>query len=237
MQSTPQGVPPAGYPGPMQPVQPPKKHFNKLIIPFILVLLLFMGASAFGLWAFSERATYKNDAQKLIDKQVAITKQAVATAKDKEFVEKEKIPTKAYTGPATFGSVEFNYPKTWSAYIDETGKGGTPLDGYLHPNFVPAIDSGTAFALRVQVSEKSYDEELKGLESDVKAGKVTVTPYRAEKVPDVLGSKIEGELNDGQKDIMVIFPLRDKTIKISTEAASFAGDFSNIILKSLKFVP
>lgn len=226
--------PPAGYQGPTPPI---KKHFNKLIIPFVLTTLLLFGALAFGAWAFSERATYKNDAQKLIDKQVAIAKQAVSTAKDKEFVEKEKIPTKTYSGPATFGSVSFSYPKTWSAYIDETGKGGTPLDGYLHPSFVPAIDSGTAFALRVQVSEKSYDEELKNLESDVKAGKITVTPYRAEKVPDVLGSKIEGELNDGQKDIMVVFPLRDKTIKISTEAASFTGDFNSIILKSLTFVP
>lgn len=234
-------MPPGSNPY-QQPVQPiaassAKKHFNILIIPLVIFVLLFLGAAGFGLWAFKERGTYKDNAQVIIDKEVKLAEQRVSTEKDKEFVEKEKLPTKTYKGPSTFGSVEFSYPKTWAAYMNESGKGSSPLNGHLHPNFVPAVDSGTAFALRIEVIEKSYDNEMKQFDSKVKAGKVSVTPFRAELVPDTLGARVEGEINTGQKDIMILFPVRDKTLKISTESASFYGDFANIILKSLKFVP
>jgi len=36
---------------------------------------------------------------------------------------------------------------------------------------------------------------------------------------------------------MILLPLRDKTLKISTESQQFVGDFDNIILANLKFVP
>lgn len=231
----PQGSSPYGQ-QPLQSASQMKKHFNALVIPLVVFILLFVVAAGFGIWAFSERNTYKFETDKIVAKEVELAEQRVATQKDKEFVEKEKIPTKSYRGPALYGSVELEYPKTWSAFITE-GAGSAPIDGYLHPDFVPGTKSGTAFALRVEVVQRSYDTELKQYEGKVRSGKVAITPYRAEKVPNVLGARVEGEINTGQKDIMILFPLRDKTLKISTESESFYGDFSNIILKSLTFVP
>lgn len=207
------------------------------IVTVSVLSVLLLGAIGFGVWAFMERDTYKNKTDQVVAKEVALAEQRVASEKDKEFQEKEKQPTKPYKGPSTFGSVEFNYPKTWSAHIDENGGGNAPINGYLHPDFVPGLKSGTAFALRVEVITDSYDSELKRFESKVKSGKVTVTPFRAERVPDVLGARVEGEINTGQKDIMVLFPIRDKTLKVSTESEPFYKDFNDIILKTLKFVP
>lgn len=208
-----------------------------MIISLVIISALLVAVSGFGIWAFMERSKYKNDTDKIVAKEVALTQQRVASEKDKEFVEKEKLPTQVYKGPATFGSVELAYPKTWSAYINESGKGTAPVDGYLHPDFVPGADSGTAYALRIEVIAKSYDSEVKQFDSAVKSGKVKVIPFRAELVPGVLGARVEGEINKGQKDIMVLFPIRDKTLKISTQSETFYSDFNNIILKSLKFAP
>lgn len=236
--STMQPNTPQGQPFQPQTQSQMKKHTSLgLIITLVLFVLLFLGAAGFGLWAFSERGKFKNDADKIVAREVTLAEQKVSTAKDAEFTEKEKIPTKTYKGPATFGSIEVSYPKTWSAFITESGQGATPIDAYLHPDFVPGIQSGTSFALRVEVIQKSYDSEMKQFEGKVKSGKVTVTPFRAELVADVLGARVEGEINQGQKNIMVLFPIRDKTLKISTESETFYGDFNTIILKTLKFVP
>lgn len=213
-----------------------KKSGGKWLMPFIVVTVLLVGTLGFAAWAYMERAMYKDDTDALITEAVAIAVQKAETAKDSEFIEKEKNPLKTYAGPATFGSVTFSYPKTWSGYVDESNKGSTPLEGYFHPNVVPGLDSGQAFALRIAVVDKPYADELKRFDSDVRAGRVNVSPYRAPKVQDVLGSRITGEIERNKKSTLVMLPLRDKTVKIWTEADNFVKDFDQIVLKSLQFV-
>lgn len=234
------GMPPNGVmpPQPQSASQMKKQHASLgWTIATVVLSVLLLGAGGFAAWAFMERGKYKNDTDAIVAKEVALAEQRVSTAKDAEFVEAEKKPTKAYKGPSTFGSVELEYPKTWSAFITESGQGNTPIDGYLHPNFVPGTQSGTQFALRIEVVQRTYDDVLKQFDSKVRQGKVSVSPFRAELVPDVLGARVEGEINQGQKNLMVLFPIRDKTLKISTETETFFKDFNEIVLKTLKFVP
>lgn len=220
------------------PVGQPKKGLNILLIPFILTVVFLLGAFGFGIWAFMGMQDYKNNVQPKIDKAVTIAQEETSTAKDKEFVEKEKNPFKKYTSPQVAGSVSFNYPKTWSAYVSEADKGNELVSGYYHPNFVPAVDSGTDFALRLRVLSTSYDQELKKYESKAKSGKVKVSAYKAPKMPDgTVGSRIDGEVYAGQQNSMILFPLRDKTIEISTESAQFLNDFNQIILAELTYQP
>lgn len=214
-----------------------KGHGMALLVALIISLLLLIAVAIFGFWAFSGRQDYKDNVDKKISQAVSEAKAQVAAAKDKEFLEKEKSPFKQYKGPSKFASVEITYPKTWSAFVTETDKSGTPIDGYFHPLFVPGKDSGTNFALRVQVLGQSYDTELRQFDSRAKAGKVKISPYKSPKVPDVLGARIEGEINPGQKATMVLFPVRDKTLKIYTESEQFLNDFNNTILSNLVFVP
>jgi hypothetical protein len=181
---------------------------------------------------------YKLNVQPKIDQAVEIAKQETATAKDAEFVEKEKNPLETYKAGQVAGNLTILYPKTWSAYVEESTEDETVVNGYFHPSYVPSAESGTDFALRVEVISRSYDEELKQLESKAKSGKVKISAYKAPKMAEgQVGARIDGEINPGQQDSMVMFPLRDKTIKISTESAQFLGDFNNIVLANLIFQP
>ncbi len=233
------GIPgyPAAAPDPLW--KPPKKPMNVLLIPLIISVLLFVGALGFGIYAFSGMQDYKNNSDKKVEVAVEIAKQETSTSKDKEFVEKEKIPHRMYTSPDTLATVHFEYPKTWAAYMNEDTKTnrGTPLDGYVHPDFVPAADSGVDFALRVKVESRPYADLLSQYDGKVKQGKVKISPYKAPKMQSDLGVRIEGEINKAQKNVMIMIPIRDKTLIIWTESMQFIDDFDKIVMASLTFVP
>lgn len=220
------------------PMPKSRHHFPWLPVAFIITLVLLLGALGGFIWAFMERQDYKLNSDKKAAAAAEVAKKEEADAKEKEFVEREKIPTKEYKTPATYGAVSVTYPKTWSAYVAEVPTNtAMPIDGYFHPNVVPALTSGTAFALRVQVTGDGYAKALKEYDPEVKAGRVKVSAYQAPKMPGVTGSRIDGEISKGQKGTVVLLPLRDKTIKISTQSPQFAGDFEKIILANLTFVP
>lgn len=219
------------------PPQPKKRQGLGLIVPLVLSVILLLASLGFGIWAFTSRADYKNNSDKKSADAVALAVQRESSRKDKEFVEKEKLPLKKYLGPAAFGTLEISYPKTWSAFITELDKGSTPVDGYFHPNFVPGLQSGTAFALRMQVTSQAYDQEMKQFETKGKTGKVKITAYSPKNVAGVVGARVDGEISTGHQGTMILLPLRDKTIKIYTESQQFVGDFNSIILENLKFIP
>ena len=207
------------------------------LIAFIVTLLITLIALGFGIWAFSGRQEYKNKVDEKIAIAVVDAETANSLKKDAEFAEKEKNPLRTYTGPATYGSLSISYPKTWSAYVDETAKSNLPLSGVLNPSFVPGLQSNLPVAQRFTVSSSNYSSVVKTFDSLVKAGKIKVTPYKADKVPNVIGVRLDGEILTGKQGSMIIVPLRDKTLQVWTESPQFVPDFNTIILPNLVFVP
>ena len=207
------------------------------VVLAIVLGLLFVTSSIFGIWAFAGRQDYKNNVDAKIEDASAVAVQQAETAKDSEFIEKEKSPLRSYSGPATYGSLKFDYPKTWSMYVEEAGS-GTVLDLYAFPIVVPGpIVATQKYALRVEISSQSYDKEVKTFDQQVKTGKVKTSAYRPENVQNVLGIRIDGEIETGVNGSMILLPIRDKTIKIFTQIPEFVGDFDKIILPSINFVP
>jgi hypothetical protein len=240
MGSNPYGPPLPPPPTPMQQPRLPRSrgHIPWLVISFILTLLLLMTAIGFGAWAYFGRQDYKFNSDKKAAAAAEVAKAQESDVKDKEFAEREKSPYKNYKTPATYGGISVTYPKTWAAFVTEAKKGGgTPINGYFHPNFVPGIDSGTGFALHLEVIAQPYAAQLKAYEGQTKNGKVKVSPYKAPKMPDITGARVEGEIENGQQGVAILFPLRDKTIKISTLSTQFTGDLDKIILANLTFEP
>jgi hypothetical protein len=224
---------------PQQPYgqQPAKRHFNTLIIPLILVIVFLLLALVFAFWAMGERSDYKNNVdQKVASALEDAVKEAEAN-KEKEFVEREKSPFRTYEGPSDFGGIKIKYPKTWSAYIEEERSGSSPINGYFYPNFVPNTQSDTPFALRIELLESDYAQELDSYETASENGEVKVSPLKAVNVPKIVGAKIIGELDRDKRGIVAMFPLRDKTLVLTTENMDFAKDFNDIILKYLTFNP
>lgn len=224
-----------GAPGPM--IVPKSRKPIGLIIAVVLLSLAVVGAVGFAAWAVSERNVYKNESDQLSEKAVAEATSALSAKKDQEFAEKEKSPFKEYKGPAEYGGVSIMYPKTWSAYVVEDAGKSVPIDGYFHPNFVPGTQSKTAFALRLEVAQRTYAEQVKRYEALAKSGKVKISPYTLPKVSGATGIRVDGEFEAKLNGSMVILPLRDKTVEISTLSPNFKADFDNTILANMTFTP
>jgi hypothetical protein len=211
---------------------------NVLAIPFIMLVLFFFGALGFGLWAFSERGQYKEDSDQIVAEAVEENTKTVQAADAKQYAEEAKKPYDVYIGPAPFGNVTINYPKTWSSYVIENERGGNPLNGYFQPGTVPNVtDIDKTFALRMELVQTSYDTVLNQFKAQITKGDVTVAPYTLAKVPSVVGSRIEGQITPRKQGTMIILPLRNMTLKIWTESNDFKADLDTHILPNFSFVP
>src|SRR5690348_6967522 len=89
---------------------------KSILLPILLVVLLII-ALAFGGWAFSQMRHYKDDSKQIVAVAVDKAKQAQKTQLEQQFAEQSKSPYKTFQGSPTYGSLSFNYPKTWSAYV------------------------------------------------------------------------------------------------------------------------
>src|SRR3990172_3609611 len=111
------------------------------VLVIVLLLVGLVAAAGFGWWAFGQRPDYKNNFDKKAAEEVAKAKAEQKTQLEKEFAEREKSPYKTFKGSATYGSVTFNYPKTWSGYVEEDNT-SSPINGYFFPGIVPAVKGG-----------------------------------------------------------------------------------------------
>lgn len=211
---------------------------NVLLIPLILSVVLLIAAGTFAAWAYSERSDYKDNSDQKVAAAQDKTRQETQAEDAVKYAEEAKNPLKTYNGPSAFGSVVLQYPKTWSAYIEEDPKSNDTVNGYLHPDVVPSVsETDNAFALRVQVLSQSYDQILNQFSGNAKAGKVTITPFELAKVPGIIGSRIDGQIDAKKQGSIIILPLRNMTLKIFTESNDFKPDFDSIILPNLSFSP
>lgn len=213
-------------------------YVSGTLVALIVVSVLLAGSLAFGAWAFVSRQDYKNNSDK---KAAAAADQRQAEVEEelaKKFAEEEKKPYTSHRSPDQYGSIEVQYPKTWSAYVRESSSGGTPVDDYFHPRAVPDTSKPeNVFALRIQVVDETYDRVVKSRESDVKAGRLSAMPYSLPKVSNVVGTRFDGQVERNKQGSMVVLPLRNMTIKIWTESPNYLEDFNNIILPNLTFAP
>ncbi|MDB5170494.1 MAG: hypothetical protein JWO35_188 [Candidatus Saccharibacteria bacterium] len=213
-----------------------------LAISLVFTVLLLIGAIAFGGWAFMSRADYKSNTDSKIEDAVIIAKQQEGSAKDAQFLQDEKKPLRTYKGPEAYGSLEINYPKTWSGYIDDKGKSSSALvDGYFNPSVVPSItDETSVFALRIQVLSQQYSQVLSTVKSSTTNGSTappTISPYALPKVPGTVGIKVSGTLPNGKQGTMIVLPLRSQTLEVWAETSQFTPDFEASILPNFSFIP
>jgi hypothetical protein len=211
---------------------------NTLLIPLILLLLMVLGAGGFGLWAYGSRQDYKNNVDQKIAAAEAKTKQTTQDEDRVQYAEAAKQPLDTYIGPSAFGNITVKYPKTWSAYVKESSGGGSPVNAYFQPNFVPNVDNQkNAYALHIELVQQSYDQVMAQFGGLVQSKAVTVVPYSLPKVPTVVGSRVEGQLTPDKQGVMIVLPLRNQALKISTEATQFKADLDAFILPNLTFQP
>lgn len=213
-------------------------YVNATVISLIAVSVLLAGSLGFGTWAFLSRQDYKNNSDQKAEKAADERQKATEDADAIKYAEAAKNPLTTHKGSDQYGGVTVQYPKTWSGYVNESGTGSFPVDDYFHPAVVPDISNrDNSYALRIQVEDKKYDAVVKGYLNDVEQKRLTAAPYALPKVPNTVGTRLDGEIAQNKQGSLIILPVRNMTLKIWVESPSYAADFNNIILPNITFSP
>ncbi len=208
-----------------------------VVLGFVVLGVLCIFFAVLSAWAVGERATYKDKSDQLVAVAVEKNTAEVKAALEKEFAEKEKSPLETFVGPEEYGSLRLTHPKTWSIYT-VVGNNTEPVDVYMDQGLVRSPDAqGVTYALRAQVVNQTYAAVLQQFTNSATAGDAKVSAYKLPKSPKIIGSRIEGKLDNDIKGVMVVLPLRDKAIKVWTESDKAKADFDNIVMQNLTFVP
>lgn len=202
---------------------------------FVASVILGFFAVIFGavmIWALVNYNDQKNNVDNKIDVAVLEAQQQQKDKDAEEFAEREKEPYKKFIGPDDLGRVTFEYPKTWSAFVQNDGRDSSTYQAFLHPNVVPPVTKGQKFALRMTIDSKSYEEVLEKYEKLIEKGNLRSSTI---KVSGYNGNRLDGSFDDETKGSAVVFKVRDKTLILQTDSEQFVPDFDSIILKSLTF--
>lgn len=219
-----------------QSVQPNMKPKNSLGIIIVLVATSLLAVVFIGLfiWMLMQYQAASTN----LDSQIAIASaDAVAEQTKKlenEFLEREKNPYKIFSGPADYGQLSFEYPKTWSLYIAKDASKGGDYEAYLNPNQVDAVSKDTINALRVTILNDSYETVLakyqKALEK--KGSNLTASNIIFN---NINGTKYSGTIPDTDLNgYIVVFKIRDKAVVLQTDSVLFESDF-NTLLETVTF--
>lgn len=210
------------------PVEPAKKSSHTLIETALLVIVSIV-AVVF-VWLFVQTYIQKDSLSRNFDSMVnAEVAQKVAentTKLEEEFAEREKFPYKNFLGPADYGSLGFQYPRTWSVYIAKDAANGGDFEAYLNPVEVNPVSNSSINALRVKIRDASFDTVIRSYESQIKNGKLTL---KNDTVGGVLANIYTGEISNDIHGAVMVLKLRDKTVLLQTDAEIFMDDFYRIL--------
>ena len=204
---------------------------NGLLVATITLVFLFLGASAFAIWSYMNYDDQKTNVDAKVSVAVAEAKKEQADLDAEKFMQQEKEPNRQFVGPDDYGRLVFNYPKTWSAYIESDTSGRGDYAAYLNPVTVPPVSNTQQFALRVTIQNRDYDEVL-----DSYSGLVEEGALRSSSVSSngKSGTRLDGNFSDDIRGSLVVFRVRDKTITLRTDAETFKPDFDALI-KTIDF--
>ncbi len=205
-------------------------NIDPLLIPLIVSVILVLGLAGFGIWSYLQFLDQRDNTDAKIEVAVAEAEAKQAETLEADFAEREYSPHVTWVSSAAIGSIELTYPKTWSGYVDEQDGKSKPLTGFFHPNVVPEGD--TRYALRILVDESGYSKTVGAFDDEIEDGNVTAKPIT---IAEVTGVRLDGQIDRDYQGAMVIFALRDKTVRIWTESTAYVDDFNKIILENLTF--
>lgn len=205
------------------------KAANRSLVETIVLVLVSIVAVVFiGLfaWKYIEWDAVKTDVDGQIDSAVAMAKAELRTEMENEFTEREKYPYKTFTGPADYGSLSFEYPKTWNVYIAKDAQNGGDFEAYFNPGEVQTVSSTTINALRVTIKDQAFDTAVRSYDNSVNSGKLTLTTRL---IGGTIANVYTGELMNKLYGVMAAFKLRDKTVILQTDANIFSDEFYRLL--------
>jgi len=212
-------------PAPLQPAPQPHTSKKWLIIAIVGIITTVIALGVM-VWALINYFDQKNNVDTKISNAVAEARKDQADADEAKFLEREKEPNRQFVGPDDYGRLMFDYPKTWSVYVESDASGGGDYEAYLNPGFVPPVENDTQLAVRVLIENREYDRVISSYESLVSRGDLTSSTVKAD---EQTGTRLDGAFSKDIRGSAVIFRIRDKTVTIRTDAQTFQADFNKLV--------
>ena len=238
------GPTPNGMPMVQQIQLPPeqKKDIAGLVKTIVIVILSIVAVVFIGLfvWKMIDYDNLQADWETEKDLAVAQAEDEVRMEEAEKYEEMVKYPYETFTGPADYGELSFEYPKTWSVYMAEPATTGGEFHAYLNPVQVDTVGaSSTINALRVTITNQRYDDVINNY-----AGLVSDPGYNLEvHAMDVKTgqtftvNRYEGQLPDTEELIgyFVVFKIRDKTVILQTDNSQVFGEEFDKLIETVQF--
>lgn len=194
----------------------------------ILIIVSLIAVTFIGLfiWKYIEWDNVRTDVEGQISAEVAVAVSENTTKLENEFLEREKYPYKSFAGPADYGSLSFEYPKTWNIYIAKDAVNGGDYEAYLNPGEVLPVSNTSINALRVTIRDAAFDTVTKTYDGLIGKGGLTVATRN---IGSVVANVYTGELPNKLQGIVAVFKLRDKTVLLQTDAMLFSEEFFKLL--------
>ena len=194
------------------------------IIVLLTLLLIVAGLLAFNFYNDYKAASANVDAQ--VETAVLNLEQEITDRLETDFAEREKNPYSTLTGPSDYGSVSFKYPKTWSVYVAHDASKGGDYEAYLHPAEVPEITREAKLALRVTITSEQFENVANHYTNLISNGSLSTSVIS---IGAVNANRYDGQIDNNIVGSVVIFKIRDKTVKLQTDAEIYRADFNQFL--------
>lgn len=212
----------------------PKKDIVGLVKTIVIIIVSLIAVTFIGLfiWMSLQYSEASSDVQGQIDTAVAKAKDEQAAKMEAEFLEREKYPYKVFSGPADYGQLTFEYPKTWSVYVEAAANAGGDFKAYFNPIQVDAVGDDTINALRVTIRNKGFDEVVTEYQRlmDRKDSGLTMEATTIGVNNNITANRYTGKIpNTDLSGYIVIFKIRDKTVILQTDSVLFAEEYNKLL--------
>lgn len=199
----------------------------------IASIVLFLITASLAAWAYIAYTEEKKDVDSKIALAVAEAKKEQLEADQEKFAEEAKNPRLEFVGPDDYGRLSFLYPKDWSVFIERDASDRGDFKAYLHRQQIPPLtNKDSRFALRVEIMNRDMDSVISSYDSLLKKGDLTSS---SPEYNGLASTRFDGAFSKDLRGSVVLFRVRDKTVRLSTDAETFRPDFDEI-LKTVKLV-
>jgi hypothetical protein len=216
-----------------------KKQNSSGQVNLLLVLAVFLGIGTVlfgGLSIVSFRRAQKATAslEKAKSDAFEAGRAQQKTEDEERFSEEQKTPFRSYVAPSLFGGFELKFPKVWNLYVIENDGASNQVDLIAHPSLIRVLPkSDNAYALRAMLSKELKDAAYRKYENLVKTGKLKAKTIFVSGIESI---RLDGRYDQKHDGVVVLVPVRDKTLILITEDQKYLPDFEQVLSQS-KIVP
>lgn len=195
------------------------------IVAIVVLALLSVTFIGLFIWKNIQYTEAKSDVDSKIAVAVAEAKDEQATKDEQEFAEREKYPYRIFSGPADYGQLTFEYPKTWSLYVAKSAAKGGSYSAFFNP--IEVNEDSSVYAIRLEILDEAFDNVTKRYQKPVEENEMSLEVIN---IANTTANKYTGKIpNTDLSGYIVIFKIRDKTVVLRTDSVLFAEDFNRLI--------